>query len=240
MSTFNQRGVYHYNELLHEGHRFLEKRFPSALWHGDPLRPEIALTFDDGPSLRDLDAILRTLDAHGAVATFFFIGAKVAAAAALVRAVAAAGHQIGMHGYRHRPFTSLKPTLLRLELRLAQTLISRICGWERERVRDIRPPFGVFTPTTLALLERWHYRAVMWSLVPFHWRFAAELSFEQVRRRVTAGSLIVLHEDMSDGPTIVELLDHTLPIVRQAGLRTVTVEDMWRARDATSQHSELS
>lgn len=230
MNELKQQSAYRYNEMLHEGHAFLQKSFPSALWMGNPQRPEIALTFDDGPSIRDIANILRTLDKNDAVATFFFIGEKVPAAASLVREVAAAGHQIGMHGYRHRPFTNLTPSLLRLELKLAQTLITRICGREPAQVRDIRPPFGVFTPITLLQLERWGYRAVMWSLVPFHWQFPEKLSLDQVRRRVKPGSLIVLHEDMQEGPSIGDLLDHTLPIIRAAGLHTITVDQMWQSR----------
>lgn len=228
-SKLQQHGTYHYNEFVHDRHRFLERRFPSALWSGDPHTNQIALTFDDGPSSHDLHNILRVLDENQAVATFFFIGEKVASAAHLVREVADAGHQIAMHGYRHRPFTSIKPVLLRAELALAQTLIARVCGWQRERVRDVRPPFGMFTPATLALLERWKYRPVMWSLVPFHWQFAAERTVDQLRRRLSSGSIVVLHEDMRDGPSVVGVLDTLLHIAREANLRTISIDEMWQS-----------
>ena len=227
MATLRQRGTYRYNELLHDGHRLLEKQFPAALWHGAPNRPEVALTFDDGPSERDLPQILATLAHSNAVATFFFIGEKVAAAAPLVRAVAAAGHTIGMHGYRHRAFPTTKPALLRAELQLTRVLISRICGWEPGRVRNVRPPYGAFMPITLDLLARWGYQPIMWSLVPFHWQFEAALTYDQLHRRVTNGSLIVLHEDVHAGPPVTDVLSTLLPILTTAGLRTVSVDAMW-------------
>lgn len=228
MSTLREFGTYHYNELLHEGHPLLEKQFPAALWHGNPTRPEVALTFDDGPT-DDIFQILAALEREQATATFFFIGEKVAAAAPLVRAVAAAGHTIGIHGFRHRAFPTIKASLLRAELRLATTLIRRICGNEQP-VKYVRPPYGAFTPTTLDLLNRWGYRAVMWSLVPFHWQFEAELTYDQLRRRITNGSLIVLHEDTTAGPPVIDVLATLLPILRTAGLRTVDVEALWAGR----------
>jgi polysaccharide deacetylase family protein (PEP-CTERM system associated) len=46
--------------------------------------------------------LLEILAAHGAGATFFFLGDVAARCPALVRQVAAAGHEIGSHGYAHR------------------------------------------------------------------------------------------------------------------------------------------
>lgn len=230
MSRLTEESTYRYNELLHDGHALLERSYPQALWKGDPQRAEIALTFDDGPSAKDLGDILRVLDRHQATATFFFIGEKVPAAAQLVREVAAAGHTIGMHGYRHVAFPQVKPLLLRAELALTRTLITRLCGWPAERVRNIRPPYGVFTPTTLALLAAWGYRPVMWSLVPFHWRISAAQSRSQIQQRLTRGSLVVLHEAMVDGAPVVDLLDTTLDRARACGLRTISIDDMWAQR----------
>lgn len=229
MNRLTQQGAYRYNELLHESRSFLSRRFPTALWQGDPAQPTVALTFDDGPSQRDLGRILASLDAAGAVATFFFIGEKVPAAPDMVRAVARAGHQIGLHGYRHRPFTSTRPELLRAELLLARTLIGRLCGWCPEQLRDVRPPYGMFSPATLRALDRWGYRAVMWSLVPFHWQISAPMAHGQIQRRLRSGSLIVLHEDMAHGPPVGDLLDTTLAHIRSAGLRTITIDEMWRS-----------
>ncbi len=48
-------------------------------------------------------AVLDILEAHGVKATFFFLGEVAERFPALVRRVAAAGNEIGSHGYRHRP-----------------------------------------------------------------------------------------------------------------------------------------
>lgn len=47
--------------------------------------------------------VLDILEAHGVKATFFFLGEVAERFPALVRRVAAAGHEVGSHGYRHYP-----------------------------------------------------------------------------------------------------------------------------------------
>src|SRR5262245_21517170 len=66
-----------------------------APWH-------VALTFDDGPAAASTPAVLRALDALGWRATFFMLAAEVRRAPRLAAEVAAAGHEVGVHGERHR------------------------------------------------------------------------------------------------------------------------------------------
>ena len=62
----------------------------------------IALTFDDGPDRRSTPYFLRLLDARGLHATFFMLGRMARAHSAVAAQVAAAGHEIALHGYDHR------------------------------------------------------------------------------------------------------------------------------------------
>jgi len=62
---------------------------------------ELALTFDDGPSLENTPAVLAILRKHCIKAAFFLIGVQVKAAPALVREIAKAGHTLGAHSQTH-------------------------------------------------------------------------------------------------------------------------------------------
>ncbi|HSU39494.1 MAG TPA: polysaccharide deacetylase family protein, partial [Polyangiaceae bacterium] len=72
--------------------------FGAVYAHGPAARAEVALTFDDGPNPETTPRVLALLAEHGARATFFVIGEKVLAHAGLVRAIANAGHVVGVHG----------------------------------------------------------------------------------------------------------------------------------------------
>jgi peptidoglycan/xylan/chitin deacetylase (PgdA/CDA1 family) len=57
-------------------HPILQRYFPQALWAGSSQERCIALTFDDGPDLRDTPALLDVLARHGVRATFFWLGER--------------------------------------------------------------------------------------------------------------------------------------------------------------------
>ena len=93
---------------------------PAAVAHGGPVlnlsgrgpqsarmpRRTIALTFDDGPDPRWTPQVLDVLERHGAHATFFVVGARVADHPGLVRRIVAEGNEIGVaHLHPHRPGT---------------------------------------------------------------------------------------------------------------------------------------
>ncbi|WP_165220678.1 polysaccharide deacetylase family protein [Affinirhizobium pseudoryzae] len=62
---------------------------------------EVVLTFDDGPMPKKTERILATLDEFGVKATFLMVGEMAKAHPAIAQDVAARGHTIGSHTYRH-------------------------------------------------------------------------------------------------------------------------------------------
>jgi peptidoglycan/xylan/chitin deacetylase (PgdA/CDA1 family) len=216
--------------LLHDQ---LHRLFPDALWRGDPTRREIALTFDDGPHVEATPALLALLDHYEIPATFFQVGDRAAAAPHLVQQVAAAGHQIGLHGYQHQSFLFKNSQTLRRELANAQTVLADASGREPAAFNAVRPPFGHFTPATLNTLVAASYLPTMWSLVPFHWMQSAETTVRQVIDDVHNGAILVLHEGLS-GPPVAELTQAILPHLVADGYRFVTIHEMWAN---TEQHA---
>ncbi|UYL10020.1 polysaccharide deacetylase family protein [Bdellovibrio sp. SKB1291214] len=63
---------------------------------------EVVLTFDDGPSEKYTEIILKTLKKMNAKAMFFALGKQVIANPAVVKMVAADGHSLGGHSMSHR------------------------------------------------------------------------------------------------------------------------------------------
>src|SRR5450755_3348169 len=63
--------------------------------------PYAALTYDDGPNDPWTLRLLEVLDRHSVKATFFLIGRFVAQRPDIARAIAQAGHAIGLHTWNH-------------------------------------------------------------------------------------------------------------------------------------------
>lgn len=85
-----------------------------------------------GTSERRVEAnterLLEMFAAHGARATFFFLGEVAERYPALVRRTAEAGHEIGSHGYRHRPVSDLLSREFRDDVARSLHLLQDLCG----------------------------------------------------------------------------------------------------------------
>lgn len=123
-------------------------------------RDDIAITFDDG-NASDVEHALPALRERGLKATFFIVAGRLGAPRFLdedgVRALAAAGMEIGCHGMRHRPWRGLDERELREELVEAKTALERIVGRPITRAAC---PFGAYDRRVLRSLRRAGYRNV--------------------------------------------------------------------------------
>jgi peptidoglycan/xylan/chitin deacetylase (PgdA/CDA1 family) len=120
----------------------------------------IALTFDDGPDPAGTPAVLGVLADLGWRATFFLVGEQVRCHPQLARAVAEAGHELALHGDRHRNHLFRSGRDVAADLRRGAETIRAATG-----VSPVffRPPFGVFTAGTLAAARRQRLHPVLWT-----------------------------------------------------------------------------
>jgi peptidoglycan/xylan/chitin deacetylase (PgdA/CDA1 family) len=156
------------------------------------------------------------------------LGACVNRSPTIAKAVSDRGHWIGLHGYDHRSFTRLSPPELKESLEKTQTAIYNICDILPVKVRDVRPPNGLFTPKTLNLFRQWQYRPVMWSVVPEDWvRPGVHKVVQRVMKQVQNGSLIVLHDGACGGQDVAATIQILIPHLLQNGYQFVTVDTLW-------------
>jgi polysaccharide deacetylase family protein (PEP-CTERM system associated) len=90
--------------------------------------------------------VLDFLDEHGARGTFFVVGELAEASPALVAEIAARGHEVALHGWRHVPLDQLSPAALREDLRRGKALLEDATGAE---VTGFRAPIFSLVPATV-------------------------------------------------------------------------------------------
>jgi len=160
---------------------------------GAPLRRiscgAVALTFDDGPDPEWTPRVLDRLDRVGAKASFFVLGTQLKQFPELVRACAARGHKVEIHGMGHRVATLQWPSALGAEL---ASMIGEIEALTGRPPRWYRPPFGA-RPLSSRPLGK--LGLVTWSWSCGDWANGA--SDDQPMPGVSAGDIVLLH----DGPT---------------------------------------
>ncbi len=217
-----------------------------------PGRPgaEVALSFDDGPHPQTTPALLALLRRHGARATFFLTGERVAAAPALAAAVVAEGHEVFAHGWRHVPYASGPLEVMVAEMERTEALLRRL--------RDTPAPYLVRLPYASGRRDAGVHRALRgWrpdAQLAF-WRFGFEdhrlaegceglaalrercaaAAARVLARRDLDGAVLLLHEAPYDvaaplGPAVAPLLaELVLEGLARRALRAVPVRPVGRA-----------
>lgn len=159
---------------------------------GEGARDGVALTFDDGPDPAGTPAVLAELDRLGWRATFFLLGSQVRRFPDLARAVAAAGHEIAVHGDEHRQHVGRSPLDLRRDLERATAVVTDVTG---VRPRWFRPPYGVLSAGTLPAAARLGLTPVLWTAWGKDWEVTTpERVVSLLMRDVRPGGTLLLHD----------------------------------------------
>ncbi len=205
--------------------------FAPVIRRGRSGRPEIALTFDDGPDPATTPAVLAALAAANARATFFILGEKARRAPEVLRAIAAAGHDLGVHGETHDRRLALRsPSTIVASLERALATIEGIAG---TRPAWFRPPMGHVSPRTAAAARALGLTLVAWSVRPRDG--SATTTADQAIARISAGlepgAIVLMHDAAERGdrtPIAAAALPAILGEVARRGLRCVPLSRLLR------------
>jgi peptidoglycan/xylan/chitin deacetylase (PgdA/CDA1 family) len=153
----------------------------------------VALTFDDGPDPRSTPRFLDLLKRRDVRATFFVVGEQLATNPFLGKEIAAAGHEIAVHGWHHRTIFGQRPGGIYDELARVCDLVAGVTGTEP---RWYRPPCGVLSWPALSASQRLGLTPVLWTSWGRDWTSAAtvESVFRTASRGLRGGSTILLHD----------------------------------------------
>jgi len=193
--------------------------------------PAVALTFDDGPS-EWTAGVAHALEEHGCRGTFFVLGVSLERRPDPVRALAAAGHELGNHLWTHTDPAAQSRAELRDEIDRTAAAIAEVSG---RRPALVRPPYcGAPREVASAASGRRASHIVLRSVDPADWSLesAAEI-VDRVLEVVEAGDIVCLHDGISPGnsgttsrePTAAAVA-RLVPALLERDLRPVTVSEL--------------
>ena len=169
-------------------------------WAGVGTRGHVALTFDDGPDPASTPAFLDVLSELNLRATFFMLGSMARRAPELAADVAAAGHEVGVHGDLHRSQLRLSPRAVADDVARARDAVADATGVEPIW---FRPPYGTLSLGGVRAARMAGLRPVLWTAWGRDWR--AEATAESVVADVLGGYVdggtVLLHDsDCTSAP----------------------------------------
>jgi peptidoglycan/xylan/chitin deacetylase (PgdA/CDA1 family) len=171
--------------------------FPRLAGQGDP--GHVALTFDDGPDPSATPRFAEMLADRQVTATFFLLGTMVDKAPGLAADLAAAGHEIGVHGWEHRYLPPRGPRATLADIRRATELIAEVTG---TRPRLFRPPYGVLSGAALIAIRKLNLAPVLWGTWGQEWAAAAtpDSVYANLASHLRGGVTVLLHDSDCTSP----------------------------------------
>jgi peptidoglycan/xylan/chitin deacetylase (PgdA/CDA1 family) len=201
---------------------WLASRSPDVLYYVDTDQPIVALTIDDGPDPDTTPPILDLLKRHGAQATFFLIGNRIAGNEDLVARMVREGHELGNHLTTDQPSILLDSAEFERQLQASHRVLAQFA-----EVHWFRPGSGWYNGAMLSTLEKHGYRCALGSVYPFDPQVPnPSFMAYYVLRNVQPGSIIVLHDHGGRGERTAQALEAILPQLTERGLRVTTLSEL--------------
>ncbi len=177
----------------------------------------VSLTFNVYWGTEEVYAILETLKAHNATATFFIGGCWADDNVACLQAIYAAGHEIGNHGYFHKDHTKLNLQQNQQEIADCNRFIQLAIG---KTPTLFAPPSGAYNEHTTSAAKALNMKTILWSKDTIDWRDKyAKLIYIRATKNVKKGDFILLHPMEAT----VAALGDILRYYENNSLKTVTV-----------------
>lgn len=180
--------------------------------------PEVALTFDDGPSPKYTPLLLDGLKERNVQATFFLLGKNVKENQELVQRMQAEGHLLGNHTYNHVQLNKIPETTARQEILKTNNEIYEATGKYPEYMR---PPYGAWKKNMELCVEM---LPVFWDIDTLDWKSQnVDAILKAAGEEPEDGSIILMHDEYQ---TSVEAALLLIDRLKEKGYEFVTVDEL--------------
>lgn len=180
--------------------------------------PEVALTFDDGPSPKYTPLLLDGLKERNVRATFFLLGKNVKENQELVQRMQAEGHLLGNHTYNHVQLNKIPETTARQEILKTNNEIYEATGKYPEYMR---PPYGAWKKNMELCVEM---LPVFWDIDTLDWKSQnVDAILKAAGEEPEDGSIILIHDEYQ---TSVEAALLIIDRLKEKGYEFVTVDEL--------------
>ncbi|OQB21055.1 MAG: Peptidoglycan-N-acetylglucosamine deacetylase [Firmicutes bacterium ADurb.Bin182] len=183
---------------------------------------KIALTIDAAWEDDKTPFILEELDRQDVKATFYLCGFWAKKYPDNVKAIHAAGHELGNHSMTHPHMNSLSKKQIQKELIDFDDLLEKLIG---KRSATFRAPYGEYNDTVITATRELGYTPVQWSIDTIDWRAerSAETILNSVISKLEPGCIILCH---NNGYQIKEYLPGLISAAKEQGYEFVPVSEL--------------
>lgn len=189
----------------------------------DTAEKKIALTFDAAWGNEDTGKILEILERQDVKVTFFVTGGWVDKYPDDVKAIAAAGHEIGNHSQNHKHMSKLDATQIKSELGSVKEKADALTG---QNMILFRPPYGDYNNSLITEATKNGYYTIQWSVDSLDWKdYGVENIINTVcnHKNLGPGAIILCH---NGAKYTAEALEPMIVKLKEQGYTFVKVSEL--------------
>lgn len=189
----------------------------------DTPEKKIALSFDAAWGNEDTTKILEILKKHDIHVTFFMTGGWVESYPDDVKAILAAGHDLGNHSENHRNMSQLSDEEKKEELMKVHTKVQELTGYE---MFLFRPPYGDYDNAVVNVAKDCGYFTIQWDVDSLDWKdYGVDSIIKTVTRHkhLGNGSIILCH---NGAKYTAQALDTLIATLKNEGYTFVPISEL--------------
>ena len=189
----------------------------------DTTEKKIALTFDAAWGNENTGQILEILKKHGVRVTFFMTGGWVESYPDDVKAILAAGPDLGNHSENHKNMSQLSDAEKKEELMKVHEKVRTLTGYE---MFLFRPPYGDYDNAVVNVAKENGYYTIQWDVDSLDWK---DYGVDSIIKTVTQhkhlgnGSIILCH---NGAKYTAKALDMLIATLKNEGYTFVPVSEL--------------
>jgi polysaccharide deacetylase family sporulation protein PdaB len=171
----------------------------------------------------DTAAILSILEKQNVKVTFFATGGWVESYPDDVKAILAAGHDLGNHSENHKNMSQLSTEEMKSELMTVHDKVKNLTGYE---MTLFRPPYGDYSNQVIQTATSLGYYSIQWDVDSLDWKDYGVSSIVDTvtnHKHLGNGSIILCH---NGAKYTAEARDTLITTLKDQGYEFVKVSDL--------------
>lgn len=182
---------------------------------------KIAISFDAAWGNEETQPLIDILREYDVRTTFFVVGAWVDKYPESVRALTAAGHEIGNHSNTHPHMPKLNRTEMQAQITACSEKIKAATGTAPVL---FRPPYGDYSTPVINTVNSLRMYPVQWDVDSLDWQNPTPQQIsERVLSQVKPGSIVLFHNGAKNTPAALPTILKTL---QSQGYKIVPVSQL--------------
>ena len=185
--------------------------------------PKVAISFDAAWGNEQTETLLSILEKYHVKTTFFMTGGWVESYPDDVKAIAAAGHDLGNHSENHKQMSTLSADECKQEIQKVHDKVKELTGQD---MILFRPPYGDYNDTLIDAANSLGYHVIQWDIDSLDWKdYGADNIVSRVidNDHLGNGSIILMHNGAKYTP---DALERVITGLQEKGYEIVPISQL--------------